>query len=542
MKSGINDILGLLNSETGFTLLEVAFAGAILVIVGLAYLGTISQSISISQLYTDQNQANILIEREIEVLRNTYFDDIPYKQTSDAEKLKEVPDYFEDIAIAEEDPTKPGFVGSSGDLDDHVAAFAFDGLRTGMPGWNKWMASVNGPLKSGGFIPQTDEPIIITDPEDPGGDIIINPHDNEQEREINSDSQYIYIAFPSITKIHRVIYDNRFNVAGDKTLPEDDLDYRNQSSSIWQRDYQVFISPDEDIIPGIPFRPDLNSSDVIYDAKSKGYGSAGVIEVYNSLTEPLHAAVLGVANISVETDFDNTFHTPYVSEIEAYGYKSATNYVESYMMKNGEVDLGNYIIFMPNYIGSDFDLFRRVYVKEGEAPFPPILDKQELFRVQIEIYPHMEARNTSKFVRETWWQDDDNEIMSFTMTLVRDEEQLASNLPGLQDLPRHTYYFNDEDIKIDYTVPGADRLRAHFRKFDLQPTPNTDSVQFFDKNGEQYGESDYYGGAIGSYSVAGYSPWVEGDTMVIHFMSDDYLSSVPTGNLGGFEVDFVEIE
>lgn len=542
MKSAIKNILRLLNSESGFTLLEVAFAGAILVIVGLAYLGTISQSISISELYTDQNQANILIEREIEVLRNTDFDNIPYKQTSEAQKLMDVPDYFEDIAIADEDATKPGFVGSSGDLDEHVAAFAFDGLRAGVTGWNKWMASVNGPLKSGGFIPQTDEPIIITDPDDPGGEIIINPRDNEQEREITSDSQYIYIAFPTLTKIHRVIYDNRYNVAGDKTLPEDDLDYRNQSNSIWQRDYQVFISVDDDIIPGIPFRPDLNTSSVIFDAKSKGYGSAGVIEVFNSLTDPLNAAVLGVANISVETDFDPAFHNPYASEIEAFGYKAATNYVESYTMKNGEVDLGNYIIFMPNYLDSDFDMFRRVYVKEGEAPFPPVLDKQELFRIQIEVYPHVEARNTSTFVRETWWQDDDNEIMSFTMTLVRDDEQLDSNLPGLQDLPRHTYYYNDEDIKIDYTVPGADRVRAHFTKFDLQPSPNTDYIQFFDKNGVQYGGPGYYGASIGSYSVSGYSPWVEGDTMVINFKSDDYLSSIPTANLGGFEVDFVEIE
>jgi type II secretory pathway pseudopilin PulG len=542
MKSKINNILRLLNSESGFTLLEVAFAGAILVIVGLAYMGTISQSISISELYTDQNQANILIEREIEVLRNTAFDNIPFKQTSDADQLMEVPDYFENIAIAETDSTKPGFVSSSGDLDDHLAAFAFDGLRAGMPGWNKWMASGNGPLKSGGFIPQTDEPIIIEDPEDPGGEIIINPHDNDLDRQITADSQYVYIAFPSLTKIHRVIYDNRFNVAGDKTLAEDDLDYRNQRNSIWQRDYQVFISADEDIIPGLPFRPDLNASDVIYDAKSKGYGSAGVIEVYNSLTEPLQATVLGVANISVETDFDKTFHNPYVSELEAYGYKSATNYVPSYTMKNAEVDLGNYIVFMPNYLGSDFDLFRRVYVKEGEVPFPPVLDKQELFRIQIEIYPHMEARNTSQFVREIWWQDDDNEIMSFTMTLVRNEEQLTSNLPGLQDLPRHTYYFNDEDIKIDYTVPGADKIRAHFGKFDIQPAPNTDYMQFFDKNGVQYGDPAYYGSSIGSYSVGGYSPWIEGDTMVIHFVSDDYLSSIPSGNLGGFEVDFVEIE
>ena len=71
-----NKIPELIRSDDGFTLLEVAFAGAIMVIVGLAYLGTISQSISIAQLYTDQNQANIVIEREIEVLRNTAFDEV----------------------------------------------------------------------------------------------------------------------------------------------------------------------------------------------------------------------------------------------------------------------------------------------------------------------------------------------------------------------------------------------------------------------------------------------------------------------------------
>ena len=121
-------------------------------------------------------------------------------------------------------------------------------------------------------------------------------------------------------------------------------------------------------------------------------------------------------------------------------------------------------------------------------------------------------------------------------------EYVADNLPGLQDLPRHSYYFNDEDINIHYTVPGANRIRAHFSTFDLQPVPYTDYVQFYDKSGVRYGGSAYFGSGIGAYSVGGYSPWVEGDTMVIHFVSDDYLSSVPDGNFGGIEVDKVEID
>lgn len=537
-----NKISELIRSDEGFTLLEVAFAGAIMVIVGLAYLGTISQSISIAQLYTDQNQANIIIEREIEVLRNTAFDDIPFKETSEPGKLEEVPDYYNNVAIADLDPVVPGFAGSTGDQLDYDAFNAFDGIRASDVLSKRWAATENGPLlTAASFIPRTDEPIIIDNPDDPDDVIIINPHDYEFPMEISDDSQFVYVAFQKLQKIHRIVYDNRFNVRGDDKLPDTDIDYRCQRNSIWQRDYQIFISPDREITPGLPFRPNYNSSEIIYEITGLGYGSTGLLEIYNNVEEPLEATVLGVANISVETDFDSTYHYPYATELEAYGFKYATNYVDRYVFDTADVHVGNYVMFMPNYQDSGFDLFRRVYLIEGETEFPPTLQKQPFYRIQLKIYLHDDSRNTDAFVKEFWWQEDDKEVMEFTMTLARKEAPVLDGLPGLQDLPKHTYYYNDEDIEIEYTVPGAKQLRAHFGTFELQNYPDTDYVEFFDKEGEQYG-NQYFGNMITSFSLGAYSPWVDGDTMKIRFVSDDYASSVPNANLDGFEVDFVEIK
>ncbi|MBU1022934.1 hypothetical protein KKB99_01505, partial [bacterium] len=509
-----NNLFKLISSDSGFTLLEVAFAGAIMVIVGLAYLGTISQSISISKLYTDQNQANILIEHEMEVLRNTNFELIPFKQTSDAEKLEEVPDYYENIAIADDDPIQPGFAGSSGDQAGSEFIFAFDGFRAGENGWSRWLAVENGPLSvpGGGFIPQTDEPVIIGNPDDPTDPIIINPKDYEIPRDLSEDSQFVYIAFPKKQKIHRIVYDNRFNVRGNDTLLDTEIDYRNHRDNIWQRDYQIFITDDDEITPGLPFRPEHNSSEVIHEETGLGYGSAGLIEVFNNIVEPIYATVLGVANISVETDFDPTYHYPYVSELEAYGFKFATSYTSSYQFPDGDIHVGNYVIFMPNYQDTDFDMFRRVYIEKSDAEFPPTLHEQPFFRIQIKIYPHDESRNTDEFVKEFWWQKDDREIMTFTMTLANDWSPAVDNLPGLQDLPRHTYYYNDEDIAIDYTVPGAEKIRAHFDTFELQGYPDTDYIQFYDINDTQFGSIQYYSTAAVALD-AGFGPWVDGDTL-----------------------------
>lgn len=542
MRALRSKISGIIFSDAGFTLLEVAFAGAIMVIVGLAYLGTISQSISIAQLYTDQNQANILIEREIEVLRNTNFDTIPFKQTSEADKLEEVPDYFENIAIANLDPLEPGFVGSSGDQLDCDDFNAFDGVRASDENIKRWVATENGPLvTAGSFVPRTDEPIIIDNPDDPTDPIIINPHDYEFPMEINSESQYVYVAFQKLQKFHRIVYDNRFNVRGDDSLPDTDLDYRCQRNSIWQRDYQIFISADREITPGLPFRPEYNSTEVIREETDLGFGSTGLIEVFNNFEEPLEATVLGVANISVETDSDPTYHYPYATELEAYGYKLATSYEERYVFENGDAHIGNYIMFMPKYLDSGFDLFRRVYLIEGETDFPPTLQKQPLYRIQMKIYMHDDSRNTDRFVKEFWWQEDDKEIMEFTMTLARKVTPVLDNLPGLQDLPRHTYYYNDEDAEFFYTIPGANRIRAHFITFELQNYPDTDYMEFYDKAGNQYG-NQYFGNMISSFSIGPYSPWIDGDTIKIQFKSDDYASSIPNANLDGFEVDFVEID
>jgi type II secretory pathway pseudopilin PulG len=538
----LTQIFSLLRSESGFTLLEVAFAGAIMVIIGLAYLGTISQSISISQLYTEQNQANLLIEQEIEVLRNTPFNNIPFRQSSAAEKLIEVPDYYNNVAVTVDDPTKPGFIGSTGDSIDYEKDHVFDGLRSGEGGVNRWMASVNGPLKTGGFIPQTDEPIIVVPPGDPDTDIIINPGDSNEPPDLSADSQMAYIVFPKITKIHRIIYDNRFNISGDDMLPNTHWDYFNHRYNIWQRDYKIFVSQDEDVLPGLPFRPEFNDYQVIFEGKGLGYGSTGLIDIYNNIEEPLEASVLGVGNISVETDFDPSFHYPYASELEAYGFNNATNYVESYNVGSSSVHVGNYIMFMPNYNKSNYDMFRRVYLVDGDAEFPPLLNKQPVFRVELKLYPHDKNRNTDKFVRESWWQDNKEEVMGFTFTISREGDILFDNLPGLQDLPKHTYYYNNENIYLNYTVPGASKIRGHFNKFDIQNYPDTDYVQFYDKDGTLYGNDQYYGNQISAFSVGPYSPWVNGDTLVIHFVSDDYLSSIPNGNLGGFEVDHVEIK
>ena len=265
------------------------------------------------------------------------------------------------------------------------------------------------------------------------------------------------------------------------------------------------------------------------------------MEIYNNVDAPIEATVLGVANISVETDFDSTYHYPYATELEAYGFKYATYYMDRYVFENGDVHVGNYVMFMPKYLDSDFDVFRRVYLVEGETEFPPTLQKQPLYRVQLKIYLHDDSRNTSDFVKEFWWQEDDKEIMEFTMTLARKSTPVLDDLPGLQDLPKHIYYYNDEEIELAYTVPGAEQLRAHFSTFELQNYPDTDYVEFFDKEGEQYG-GQYFGSMITSFSLGAFSPWVEGDTIKIRFVSDDYASSVPNANLDGFEVDFVEIK
>ena len=534
--------------ESGFTLLEVIFASAIMVIIGLAYMGSLSQSVSVSQLYSEQNQANILIGREIETLKNTPFDQIPFRQTSETDKITDVPDYYDNIAIGDLDPTQPGFVDTTSEETGWEASYVFDGKRAGEPGWKRWKSVDNGPIVGGGFIPQTDDPIIVPNPDEPDEPIIINPRDYEIEREINDKSHFVYVAFPRMMKIHRIIYDNRFNVSGDTNLDTTDIDYKNHRDNVWQRDYQIFVSSEEDITKGLPFQPRIHQSQIIYNGQGLGYGSTGVLEMYNNIDTPLEATVLGVGNISVETDFDPTYHYPYASELEAYSYKPATWYVDRFQFPNGEVNLGNYIMCMPKYLGSNFDLFRRVYLIEGEGPFPPTVEKQGIFHVQIDIYPHDERRNKNEFIRTEWWQSDDKEIMSFSTSFSRNTDVIFDNLPGLQDLPQHTYYFNDEDINIPYIVPGASKMRAHFQFFSLQVYPDTDYIQFFDKSGNQYGDEQYYGRAMSPVNptdpmlTGGFSPWIDGDTMVLHFISDDYLSSIPNGNMGGFKVDYVEID
>jgi hypothetical protein len=200
-------------------------------------------------------------------------------------------------------------------------------------------------------------------------------------------------------------------------------------------------------------------------------------------------------------------------------------------------------MYFPNYKNSGFDMGRRSYTTPEAMDFT-VGGRQDLLRVQIEFYPFDRRRNTEEWMRSTWWQEDDAELSRFTTSFYRDREVYRDNLPLIPDLPKHTIYYDNEDIYIEYYVPDATALRFFFTLFDL-PDDGSDYVQFLDKTGETfYGDPAYYGrktnpmvnklhGSVG--------PWVEGDTIVIYFHSDDSgNSTTPPEFYEGFRVSRVE--
>ena len=74
------------------------------------------------------------------------------------------------------------------------------------------------------------------------------------------------------------------------------------------------------------------------------------------------------------------------------------------------------------------------------------------------------------------------------------------------------------------TVPGAEKLALHFSKFETEA--NYDKVQFFTPNG------DLIDTMSGTHS-GGYSPIIEGDSVVIKMTSDDSVNGY------GFDADSV---
>jgi len=269
--------------------------------------------------------------------------------------------------------------------------------------------------------------------------------------------------------------------------------------------------------------------------KDLGYGSSDVQVVFDNAVEPLKAGIVGVLGIDTYTDFDPAFHYPYVSEIEVYGFNNATNYVGYWETRDGEIQYDNVIMYFPNYLDSGFDLARRTYV-DADSLDASIRQRKNLVHVEIEFYSATSETRNSAWQRLNWWQNDDSELAKFTTSFYRDETTRVDRLPNLKDKPEHKVYDNDEDLLFPYTVPGASEIRAQFGDFDLEPGPGTDYVTVEDADGNVY-----MGPLDGNMGLNAWTPWIPGDTIVIHFISNSANNTYDSG-YRGFVLDRVEVK
>lgn len=543
-----------LRTRRGMTLVEIAFAAAILAIIAVGYLGAMSTSVGVNVASRDRTSADLFAAQELELLRATPFDQIPYAQTATPERVEEVPDYLTNLVTQSLPPFGNGQVGSTGSNANYPPEAAVDGVRLDLT-QAKWVAAENGPfaIAGGGWPTELDNPNdeviggggttgpgvippVIIDPTQPGTDI-------------QEDSQMWWMNFRTVKRMHRILYDNRYNTFGDPVLeaavdPAQAADATMQYPGIYQKRFKMFAS-NVDLGLGIPFNPVIHEGRVIYGVGDQTIDSAGIIEIRNSVEEPLETAILGIGEIYTVSSSDPTFHYPYVGELEAYGYSSATAYIPTYTREDGAVEHGNYVMFFPNYQGSDYDLARRVFWTPDLTVWPPN-DRPNVLQVEIEVMRHDGRRNTDKFIEQDWWQTDNSELTKLSSAIYRDGEVEGGLLPGLPTSTLepfiHTNYRSNEDFLKVIQVPGAESIRLHFSVFDLQGQPDTDFLQIYDPAGNQYGLPQYFGSGADPESLAGqYSPWLPGDTIILRFRSDPSGSSLAPASFGGVLADFVEI-
>jgi len=544
IKYGLTRVL-LPKGQRGVTLLEVLLSTVVLGIALTGFLMALSTAATTSRISTEESQVVHLANLEFERLRAAPFEDVPFLRTSEADNLQVVPDYFKDLAVSE------------GPDDDEVRVFASEDFSTVYRRWNafdgkranfnlRWMGAQNalrynpsgsspgsGGPGSGG--PGGGGPGAGGPGGDPSGEYEGAP----------PEFQWICCAFPEVTEISRILYDNRFNVTEDMNVQEEwEFDYLPHEDNIWQRHFEIFYSEGK-VDSGDQFDPWSDNTEYLHLTTNGTYGSTGVIPVFDWIDdnrgEPLTAGVVGVYNIDTYSDFDADFHWPYVSEIEVYGFGEATSWLDIYRPVDGnEPTYNNVVMYFPDYLGSGFDLGRWVYIEpsdieatEEDEAEAIVRSRHNLIRVVLEFYPSSSANLSETWQRETWWQSDSNEIARFETTFYRDEPSRVDRLPNLNNLPVHKVYEDDEDIRFPFTVPGAREIRARFGTFDLGPG---DNVYIED------GDGNVYDGPVGDVTYQNAtSPWVPGNTIVIHFTSDE-AGNTFDGGYGGFEVLDVEIK
>lgn len=529
----------LTRDQRGLSLLEVLISSVVLGIAVTGFLMALSTAATTSTMARDESELTYLASLEFEALQGASFEDLPFFQTDTPGNIREVPDYFKDIAVT--DPYSENLIiAASGDLqtayNNYSRYAAFDGKRANynqglIP--TRWMGNQN--LLA--YDPNSGEP-IITDPLGGGdGPIINDPGGGDPgggDPGFAPDNyQYLFCGFPQLTTISRILFDNRFNVSEKMGVPTDHMDYLPHIDDTWQRNFEFFFS-DRVLHEQEPYDPWRNPNTPIQFTRDQGYGSSDVWVIFDNAEAPLSVGILGVHGIDTYTDFDSTFHYPYVSEIEVYGFNYATNFVEYYETRSGEIQYDNVIMYFPNYLESGFDLARRTYI-DADSHDASVRMKKNLVHVEIEFYPSTNASRNSTWQRITWWQTDDSELAKFRTSYYRDEPTRVDRLPNLKDKPEHKVYDNNEDILIPFTVPGASEIRGQFGDFDLEPGPGTDYVTIEDGDG-----NEYMGPLDGNTGLNAWTPWIPGDTIVIHFRSNGSNCSYDLG-FRGFEMSRIEV-
>lgn len=517
--------------EKGITLLEVLFSVVIIGIVVVGYIATLGTSVSTNDIVSDANTVAALAFSEVEGLRSTEFGKVPFVQTSKPGALKEVPNYLDNI-LQDIEGVK---IITTDDLMNYPREAGADGKRSDDTTL-KWVAQRN--LLTNGVSEGPDASGPENDDNPGGGGTGDEGPGGSGPEELPEGYQYWMVDLGAQYKISRILYDNRFNTF-ESDLP--DLDEKVHNDDVWQKNWRFFFKEGE-LQLGEPFDPRYQGETLVHYFTG-GYGATGVNVVWDDFQHPLYAGLLGVTEIDTYSDFDPGFHWPYVSEVEVYGFSYATEYIPEYTdAKTGEKTYSNIIIYFPNYKNSGFDMGRRSYIPAAATDFNEG-GRQDLIRVQIEFYPYDRRRNTNDWMRTTWWRDNDSELSRYTTSFYRDRDVFRDNLPLLTDLPEHTVYYDNEDFYVDYTVPDATAIRFFFTEFNL-PDDGSDYIQFLDKEGNIYGDLTYYGQDFNpavNKLYGRFGPWVDGDTIVIHFHSDGAEDSEYPWEYGGFKAGRVEV-
>ena len=262
--------------------------------------------------------------------------------------------------------------------------------------------------------------------------------------------------------------------------------------------------------------------------------------VYNKPEVKFELGIIGIHNIDTYADFDRDFHYPYMSEIEVYGYSTATNYIEEVTRTIDENDITTYdnvIMYFPNYLNSGFDMGRWTYVV-GTDLDSVRLGYRDLIRVEIEFYPTSPADRSEEWQKITWWRDDGNELARFRTSFYSNRLTRIDRLPNLNDFPSHLFYEDGEDIRIPFTVPGASEIRGRFGTFDLDDIgPDRVWIEYILEDEYKIIEGPYSG-----TDLAGeYTAWVPGDTIVVHFVSDPNGGNSFEDPFDGWAMDMIEV-